>query len=344
MSESRFSVGDAARTRSEHDTGSKRVLWLCPKKPDNISTGRRRIAEGLADRGHDVTQTQSRRECLSLLQDGADVLLTTTAVGGILGPIAQRRGIPHVMDYVDPISQMYRSDGFAAAAAAQTLRTVAMRTADGVIFVYESERERVRTHAQVARKTTLGVNYGRFANPHEAVEDAAMATLASHDAPDKFAIYVGGLEPIYDIRGMCRAFEAADIPLVVAGTGSLTDYVEHRAAVSSQITYLGVVEHDTVPGLLVEAALGVSLVDDPHTVKTLEYAAAGLPMLLAGGRAEAELPESDSVVFTDGDVTPEDVLTAWSRDGGCPTLSVWAEGHDYAQIVSDYETMIQRVL
>lgn len=321
------------------------ILWLTPDKPANISTGRQRIAAHLRDRGHAVTQTAGRRDCFRELSAGYDVVVTTTAWGGVVGPLAQRTGTAHVVDYVDPVRQLYRAGTFPNALAAQTLRTAAMRTADGVVFVYDGERSRVRTHTDTYRQTTLGVDYDRFADPAPAVEDAAHARLSSQGISGDFAIYIGGLEPIYDIERMLAGFAATDALLVIAGTGSKQAAVEQAAVENENIHFLGLVDHDIVPGLLAQAQAGVSLVDDPHTVKTLEYAAAGLPILAAGERTAYGLPTSPAIEYTERRAELADSIRAVMRKmGDSPELAEWAKAHDYERVVDDYEQMLQRVV
>jgi len=320
------------------------VLWVVPDKPDNISTGRQRIAAGLRDRGHAVQLVADRRDAITAARQGFDAVLSTTPFGGLVGPLAKRNGSKYVVDYVDPITQLFASSGYVNATAGYGLQHAAFRAADGILYVYDEERHRVENRGVPVRKTTLGVDYSRFADPAGTVEDRAAAVLDSAGVEGDFAVYIGGLEPIYNIEAMLSAFEHTDAPLVIAGTGSKRAAVEAAARTHENITSLGLIDHEIVPGVLSKASAGLCLVDDPHTVKVLEYGAAGVPVVQLQGRARAELPR-DSVHWCNTD--PADIAHAVDDAlAARPSaeLDGYARQHDYQQVITDYENMIREVL
>lgn len=319
-----------------------RILWLMPDKPENISTGRNRIADGLERRGHDVTRRTNRvRHGITQLTDWHDVIIASSAAGGFAAPPAKLQRIPMVMDHVDPISQMYRTADYRTAKMAKLLQEVGFRLADGILYVYDEERERVAGRAPHVRQTNLGVDYQRFANPP--IPDGGAGEVVSADVNPGFCVYIGGLEPIYNVELMVNAAIRFDIPLVVAGVGSQQHIVEGAARCHDNIHYLGIVEHEHIPAVLSMAGAGVCLVDDPHTVKTLEYAAAGLPIVQIAGRAKAHLP-TDGVYYPHKDWYSVGVAMRNAMDDtATPELRQFAQAHDYQQVIDDYETMIEGV-
>lgn len=323
------------------------VLWLTPDKSDNISVGRQRIADHLEAAGHRVAVrgTTPATVLRSLREAGQyDVVVGTTRAGAIAGAaIATLTRTPFVVDHVDPIRQFAANNPAPVAAVVRRLENVAFRLADHVLYVYEEEAERVGHRAR-STKTDLGVEYERFADPDEAALDAARERLAALDRREHLAIYVGGLEPMYNVPEMLDAFERLDDwSLVVLGTGSLEDRVREAAAGSAAVQYLGTVPHDEVPGYLHAADVGVCLVDDPHTLKVLEYGAAGLPTVQLRGRAGERFGEF--VTYTDLD--PENVADAIRRahrDGASESFQAFVSRFRWGEIAAAYEETLKSVM
>jgi len=317
------------------------VLWLVPDKPDNISTGRSRIAQGLRERGYAITLTDDKTGCIVDVH-GYDVFITTTVAGGLAAPIAKRNGTRVIVDYVDPISQLYDRDGPTIGLIGSELLRTAFRVSDATLYVYDRERTRVNQYDSKAFKTTLGVDFDRFHNPSASVVRRAEQVLNQYDIQSGFAVYIGGFEPIYNIETMLEGAVRSESDLVVAGAGSQADVVERYADRYETIHALGLVDHEIIPGILSKASVGISLVDDPHTVKVLEYAASGLGVVHVDGQATAELPETTTVTQN----TPGSVAQAidnTNRDDTGPTVE-YARKHDYGSIVTDYETAIKHTL
>lgn len=338
---------------SESVSETSDILWLVPEKPDNISTGRKRIAEGLRDRGHDVTLLDDRREhAREQYRNGFDVLMSTTAAGGLFGPPAKLlQGKAVVVDHVDPIRQMYMTSPRRTAALAQTLHAVSFRSADGILYVYDEEEERVTGHGATVQQTSLGVDYDRFAETPSSESLAHVeALLTDHDVEPGYGVYIGGLEPIYHIDQMLEAAERGGWPLVIAGTGYDDDRATEAADRCENITHLGIVDNEHVPALLHYAGAGICLVDDPHTVKVLEYCAAGLPVAHIAGQAMRTLP-TEAVHWVpqlrdgrpDVDGITQAVRAAFDDGEHIDQLRAHATQHDYQRVIDQYDGMIREV-
>lgn len=319
------------------------VLWLTPDKPADISVGRQRIADHLSSDGLDVTIRGTTPKTLwrSLREAGRyDVVVGTTRAGAIAGALLRlATGTPLVVDHVDPIRQFEENNPRWLAEIVRRLENVAFRVADHALYVYAEERARVGRFAS-ATKTDLGVEFDRFETPSAEARSRAESTLEAHDA-ERVAIYVGGLEPIYRVRELLAAATALEDEgwtLVVLGTGSLSDLVERAAATRENVVFPGTVPHEDVPGYLHAADVGVCLVDDPHTLKVLEYGAAGLPTVQVRGRAEDRF--DGLVEFCDP--TPDGIARAVERAAGTDPdpLRSFARGFDWAEIAETYKEVI----
>ncbi|EMA55917.1 MULTISPECIES: rhamnosyltransferase WsaF family glycosyltransferase [Halococcus] len=337
-----------------------RVLWLTPDKPADISVGRRRIAEHLRKDGIDVTLRGTTPQTLlaSLRErDSYDVVVGTTRSGAMAGVVLKLLGTPFVVDHIDPIRQFADTHSSELAFAVRAAENVAFTLADHTLYVYEEERDRVRRYARAATATDLGVAYDRFADPDPASVERARDRLATVgiDADDRVAIYVGGLEPIYHIDELLAAIERLDgWTLVVLGAGSLVEHVERAARECENVVFLGTVDHDAVPGYLHAADVGISLVDDPHTLKVLEYAAAGLGVVQARGRAEERFGEH--VTFCDptptaiaravrraGDGGASDEDGADDEKGATEAFRTFVRRFDYERVAATYGKVLEGV-
>ncbi|EMA37967.1 glycosyltransferase [Halococcus hamelinensis] len=327
---------------------SIRVLWLTPDKPETISVGRRRIAEHLRDEGLRVTlRGTTPRTALSSFRERAeyDVVVGTTRAGAFAGAGLKLAGVPLVVDHVDPIRQFAETHGTALSFGVGLAENVAFRLADHTLYVYDEERPRVERYARAATETDLGVAFEAFADPDRGIVADARAHLAeSGVGPETpLAIYVGGLEPIYHVEALLGAMDRLDDwTLAVLGTGSLEGLVERAAAERENVVFLGSVPHERVPGYLHAAEAGVALVDDPHTLKILEYAAAGLPAVGLHGRVEDRFGEFVECC----DPNPESVARAVGRAGerDVEAFRDHVGEFDYARIAEGYAQVIRRVV
>lgn len=319
------------------------ILWLTPDKGENISVGRQQIRNRLINRGHSVRQVAAKPiHLLNGKTKPYDVCIGTTRAGGLYGLGSVRNGTPFIVDHVDPIRQFYETDRHLLANIVDFGERHAFKHADGVLYVYPEEIERVHKHNANATKTTLGVDYERFHNPEQRGIEHTEKLLYSKNIEPGFAVYIGGLEPIYNIETMLEAAEVSTQELVVVGSGSKQELVETYDTTNSSVHYLETLHHQLIPGILDKASVGLCLVDDPHTVKVLEYGASGLPVVHLAGRARAELPTD--VRFVNN--TPGDVAIAMEQavDDDTDEIVKYAKAHDWEGVVDDYETMIQEVV
>ncbi|WP_246279792.1 glycosyltransferase [Natronomonas salina] len=271
-----------------------------------------------------------------------DVVIGTTRAGAIVGTaVSIAKGIPLVVDHVDPIRQFYETESGPLPHIVERLENLAFRRAAHVLYVYPEEESRLRTRADSYSMTDLGVDYQRFAEPSE--DAIATARDRIGDIEDNVAVYVGGLEPIYRIEAMLEAVEHLDNwTLLVAGTGSLESEVETAADQSASIRYLGTVPHEDVPGYLSLSDVGIALVDDPHTLKVLEYGAAGLPVVQLAGRAESRF--GGLVTYTDPgpEAIPEAIREAGRSETG-EALRTYVRHFDWGRIAEQYARAITTV-
>ncbi|QLK27054.2 glycosyltransferase [Natrinema zhouii] len=325
-------------------TATPAVLWLTPDKPADISVGRQRIADHLSSDGIAVTlRGTTPKTVLGSLREANryDVIVGTTRAGAIAGTVIKlATGTPLVVDHVDPIRQFEENSSRWLAAIVRRLENAAFRIADHALYVYDEEKTRIERFGS-ATKTELGVEYDRFANPPMETVSRARSAL---DVPDteNVAIYVGGLESIYQIRELLAAATVLeDWTLVVLGAGSLGSLVEQTAETHENVIFPGTVAHDLVPGYLRAADVGICLVDDPHTLKVLEYGAAGLPTVQVRGRAEARF--DGLVEFCEP--TPDSIARAIEHAAATdPTpLQSFTRDFDWSEIAETYKQVIKIV-
>lgn len=326
------------------DSGTQ-VLWFTPDKPERISVGRRRIAERLEQRGYGVTlcgTTLKTAWSAVWHRDRYDAVIGTTRAGAIAGALLSVfGGPPLVVDHVDPIRQFEMTHPWWLAVPVRWLERLTFAIAAHVLYVYAEERERVSRFAGSVSNTDLPIVYDRFADP--STVPTARERLSAFETNDQILIYVGGLEPIYHISELVDAMSVlSEWTLVVLGTGSLEPDVRRAANERSNVVYLGTVPHEDVPGYLHAADVGVCLVDDPHTLKLLEYGAAGLAVVQLAGRAEPRL--EGLVTFCTP--TPADIARAVRSAADAPVseLRAFARQFDVDAVASDYASAIETVI
>ncbi|MEF8802286.1 MAG: glycosyltransferase [Halolamina sp.] len=325
-------------------TDHTQILWLTPDKPENISVGRSRLADHLREHGYGVTLRGTTPETLvrSLWERRAyDAVIGTTragAIGGVL--VSSVHQIPLIVDHVDPISQFRDTHPDWLAKLVKYMENVAFTRSAVSLFVYEAERKRVQKHAPVARKTALGVDYDRFSEPTEDVLAAGREHLPA-DLERPITVYIGGLESLYNVEAMLQAgSELGTGSLVIAGTGSLETTVRRAAAQTDRIHYIGTIPHETVPGVLAGCDVGLSLVDDPNTLKVLEYGAAGLPVVQLDGRARDRFGDRLTYTSVDPSSIQEAIRIASSRDEN--TLQSFVSKFDWGEIADTYADTIEQ--
>jgi glycosyltransferase involved in cell wall biosynthesis len=326
------------------------VLWLRPKKPDNISIHSERLALKLQDRGHEVgIRDASVFDLLSPVSDeiSPDIIIGTTRLGAFIGALEKRRRrIPLVVEHVDPIYQMKERSGFLKYFAAAWTERFAFRTADHVIVIYESEVPRVTKYNEKYTQASLGVEYDMFASPSRKTVEKATTTISDKGFLDeKILIYVGGLEPTYNISEMVESMDYIDDEwvLLILGDGSLKEYVESVDENRQDVCYLGTVPHEMVPGFMHKSDVGICLVDDENTLKVLEYAAAGLPSVNLKGKAEDRF--EDLVYFSGPDPKEiADTVTEAHQEGAKDGFRELAREHGWESIADEYEEAMEKTL
>lgn len=268
------------------------ILWLRPDKPDNISVGRHRIADELEAVGHTVEVWNTTfTNFWAILSADPDVVVGTTRLGALVGTWKHLLdGTPFVVDHIDPIAQLRRKNGRLKTWLVKRLENFAFSIADHVMVVYEEERPRVAAHATAVTKTELGVDFDAFANPPEDVLEAARDHIASIGYPERQTlIYVGGINPAYNIDTILEAMDLLDgWQFLVLGDGSQRDLVETVASDREDVLFPGTVPHEDIPGYLHVSDVGICLLDDRNTLKLLEYGAARLPTVSIEGDPEAK--------------------------------------------------------
>lgn len=382
-SENRSSGTSRARWRSHESREPRgnqenrprhlRVLWLTPDKPANISVGRRRIAAHLSERGIEVVLRGTTIGTVSRsLRNGGelDAVIGTTRAGAIAGTVvATVRQCPLVVDHVDPIRQLAETASRPVATLVRWLENVAFARAAYVLYVYPEERARVERFASRSTRTDLGVDLKRFAEPSPAAVRRAEARLNEAGVQERVAIYLGGLEPIYHIEELLESVRHLENwTLLVVGDGSLSSRIERAARGEERIEFLGSVPHEDVPGYLQAADVGVCLVDDPNTLKVLEYGAAGLPVVQLAGRAEerfeglvefctaepvdiARAIETASEQSADSSRAEREARgdrasrgrenAVRERNGDHESLQAFVRGYDWGRIAEDYEEALR---
>ena len=325
-----------------------KVRWFTPDKPDNISVGRERIASHLRqNEGFHVNVVGTTLPTVRTAireRDRYDVILGTTRAGAIAGTLIGRvTGKTVIVDHVDPIRQFRENNSPFFSIPVRIAENISFALAELVLYVYEEEYDRVSRYASQHMKTELGVDYRRFASPNSEIIDSVQDQLSEYELRENVAIYVGGLEPIYHIRELLMAMSyLPDWSLIVLGEGSLRGMLEEVDADQENIHYLGLVPHETIPGYLNVADVGVSLVDDPHTLKILEYGAAGLSVVQASGLAEERFRER--VEYADSD--PRSIADAIRRAGereNVEQLQSFISEFDWKQIAGDYVDALKSI-
>lgn len=324
-----------------------RIRWFTPDKPENISVGRQQISSHLRTAGFDVKTVATTSETIQEAfaeREQYEIIIGTTRAGAFAAILVGKlTGKPVIVDHVDPIRQFRETHSMGASIPVRFAENICFALSDCVMYVYEEERSRVERYAQEIRSTSLGVNYDRFVDPNRDAVESARNRLSSLPLRDNIAIYVGGLEPIYHITELIDAMESLpEWSLIVLGEGSLRNAVEQTESETENVHYLGTVPHENVPGYLSLADVGMSLVDDPHTLKVLEYGAAGLSVVQLAGSSEERF--EGLVEFTRSE--PEAIARAIenaARNGSDSTLASFAAEFDWESVASDYAEALKSV-
>lgn len=339
--------GHSANNTS-NEAGTPHILWLTQNRPDDISVGRRVLASHLREEGFAVTQkTATPHNVFRLFTSLAryDAIIGTTRAGAMAGIVLATLGrIPFIVDQIDPFEDFETQVSWLVAKMVLLMENLAIRYADHVLYVYDSELPRIRQHTNDYSQTDFGVKYEQFADP-----DPSILNRATNRIPDDISrnvlLYVGGLDPIYHIEEILQTMDyLEEWTLVVLGTGSLEDKVKQASTERDDVVFFGTVPHEMIPGFYHVADVGLCLVDDARTLKVLEYSAADLPVVHLDGAAR----ERFGGVFEYCDADPCDIAAAVRRatdsDSSNAARSEIAREHSWATISEDYLAALTAVL
>lgn len=275
-----------------------RILWLRPSKPDNISVGRERIAHVLRSEGDEVKLIDaSGWDALRAIYEGLssdyDAVVGTVRMGLYVGFVIHVLDrTPLLADVTDPIEQV--SDlPTVVYQAVQHFEDITLQRANARVFLYTSSYERAKSRDIDGVKLNNGVNFERFSNPDPKLKSEAKTLLSDEfDESKKTAVYIGGLEPVYNISVVLQAAEdLSEWNFIFVGDGTLSNKVKRASNRQANVFYPGSVRYEIVPGILSLGDVGLCLVDAEQPLKVLEYGAAGLPTIALSGELEQRFPD-----------------------------------------------------
>jgi glycosyltransferase involved in cell wall biosynthesis len=214
----------------------------------------------------------------------------------------------------------------------------ALGRADSVVAVSEWERQQLKRDFGVdARVIPNGLDVARFSG----------ATPLTRDRP--YLLSVGRLEAYKGVQHAIRALTALpDYDLVVAGSGPYADDLRRVArdtGVIDRVDFRGYVADEDLPGLYAGAAGFVTLSGfEAYGMTVAEALAAGTPCVVREAGALVDWVERDDVVgVTDGDerdprAVAEAVRNAVERDAPSEPLPTWDD------VVDEVEAMYESVV
>ena len=354
-----------------------RILQVTTRYPPHtggVETHVAELAEGLVDRGHEVTVLTAdarsadapRRE----RRDGVRVVRHRgVAPGGAFhvapGIVKSVResdaDVVHAHNYHSlplffatlgnergpelPLVATPHYHGTSASGFRDRLLSVyrplggwALGRADSVVAVSDWERQQLRRDFGVdAREIPNGLDVGRFSD----------ATPASRDRP--YLLSVGRLEAYKGVQHVIRSLsELPDYDLVVAGSGPYADdlqRVARDAGVADRVDFRGYVADEDLPGLYAGAAGFVTLSGfEAYGMTVAEALAAGTPCVVREAGALVDWVERDDVVgVADGDereprAVADAVRKAVGRDAPSEPLPTWED------VVEDVEAVYESVV
>ena len=252
--------------------------------------------------------------------------------------------VPLIVDQIDPFKDFEAQVSWPVAKGVLLIENLAIRYADHVLYVYDSELPRIQQYTNDYSQTDFGVEYDQFADPDPIILSRAMDRLPD-DLSENVLLYVGGLDPIYHIEEMLQTMDyLEDWTLVILGAGSLEDRVKRATTERDDIVFLGTVPHDEIPGFYHVADVGLCLVDDARTLKVLEYSAASLPVVHLDGAARERFGD----IFEYCDADPRDISEAVRRAANSDTSDATrhqiAQTYSWTAISEDYLAALDTVL
>jgi glycosyltransferase involved in cell wall biosynthesis len=325
-----------------------RIIWVKPRKEKNISIGRKRIAESIAEGGNYEVEVRNGVDlgALKLLLFGRyDCLIGTTRIGAFAGLVAKMRAKKVIIDHVDPIGQFKVTNGKLIGNLVELVEDLAFRFADAVFVTNEEDKLRVSKRAKRVVESRLGIDYESFANTSEsAIENAgSLLKLKGVNPADQIVTYIGGFEDLYHLDELISAMRLLENwQLVLAGSGSiegkLRDMVQENDL--QNVHFLGSLDHELIPGILYLSKVCVTLCETPRQQKILEYAASKTPIVA---------PEKARRIFPCIQVTglePSDIASNIEKAVEIPESELVIfqkemQEYDYKTIAILYESAIQ---
>lgn len=151
----------------------------------------------------------------------------------------------------------------------------------------------------------LGVDLEKF--------DPATVTPIERDSSETTAVYVGHLHPSRDLETLVEAVavaaeKAPSLECLIIGNGEARPSLEQLATergVSDHIEFVGSVPHKDIPRWLASADIGLAYVADKPQyrhqppIKTVEYLAAGLPVVATNTEGNRRFVDDRVGVLTD---------------------------------------------
>jgi glycosyltransferase involved in cell wall biosynthesis len=184
--------------------------------------------------------------------------------------------------------------------------------------------------------------------------------LGAGEGEDNFMLFVGRLTPEKGIRTLLEAHRRlhSSLPLQIVGDGPLRSEVEHRAAISPEISWRGQLPRRQVIELMRGATLTVVPSEGYETFGRVvaESFACGTPVLASDLGALAELVDEGrtGLRFHAGDVEDLADRLSWvvehratigrmRREARAEFEARFTPGRNYDMLMSIYETAMARV-
>ncbi|MDT3434238.1 glycosyltransferase [Haloarcula sp. 1CSR25-25] len=180
------------------------------------------------------------------------------------------------------------------------------RLVDEVITVSEPVARHIFGPDPGVSIVPLGVDLAKF--------DPTTVTPVEQDSDSVTAVYVGHLHPSRELETLIEAVatakkETPQLDCLIIGDGDARLDLEQYAAdcgVADHIEFVGSVPHEEIPRWLVAADIGLAYVADKPQyrhqppIKTVEYLAAGLPVVATNTEGNEQFVDETVGILTDG--------------------------------------------
>jgi glycosyltransferase involved in cell wall biosynthesis len=133
-----------------------------------------------------------------------------------------------------------------------------------------------------------------------------------------------------------------DWHFVVLGDGSQRNWLKNVARRNNAVHYFGTVSYEKIPGYTHIADVGINLIDDPNTLKVLEYGASGLPVVHVEGDAEAVFGESVTFCSLDPGDVADAVRLAKTTDAD--EVQMLAQKQSWESLADTYEQVLEDII